>query len=592
MLGEKMKRLMLAVACAFAIGTAVAGSAQAAFPYLPDSASAGDPFSFKSGPGVVPGDLGGNDWKFAATPENPNPYPADPKELDGVRGAHVVDADPSVQTAWQTTTGRPDVTIAVLDSGIEWQDAGAMNDLRFKVRLNKGELPAPDVGSSSNDSSAAASCSGFTAGQYDANGDGVFDIRDYACDPRVTTTSGPRAGPPGMLTPQDVIIAFSDGTDGDSNGYRDDIAGWDFLDNDNDAYDDVHYGHGTGEATDSSAEAGNGGETGSCPNCTFIPLRVGDSFVADVNRFAQATLYAVDNNVLVIQEALGTLNNSMLARKAVDYAYNHGVAVMASAADEAAQHHNWPSSLPHTIVTNSVRKYDENFTPTQKSYVELNGCTNFSSKITVSIPSSSCSSNAVGLAAGMAGLIYSSAKNAQNAGHLSPSDDAACARPGGGKCLITPNEVRQLIASGRITPGNSGAGDPYDTEDQADDVNFISGTAEPSCSGVPAIDCTDPNRFFPIANAPTTGRPVLAVTSPFVTRSYPAHHGFDQYYGYGRVNMVKAVQATDAATIPPEAEITAPDWYEQVDPARPNVDVHGYVNARGHAYTCVVEVAP
>ena len=41
-----------------------------------------------------------------------------------------------------------------------------------------------------------------------------------------------------------------------------------------------------------------------------LPLRVGDSFVADVNNFAQAAIYSVDNNVLVIQEALGTLNAS------------------------------------------------------------------------------------------------------------------------------------------------------------------------------------------------------------------------------------------------------------------------------------------
>ena len=67
-----------------------------------------------------------------------------------------------------------------------------------------------------------------------------------------------------------------------------------------------------------------------------VPLRVGDSFVADVNRFAQAVLYAIDNGVSVVQEALGTLNNSRLARQAIDYAYEHGVTVIASAADEAA----------------------------------------------------------------------------------------------------------------------------------------------------------------------------------------------------------------------------------------------------------------
>jgi len=108
------------------------------------------------------------------------------------------------------------------------------------------------------------------------------------------------------------------------------MVGWDFLDDDNDPYDDVQYGHGTGEATDSSSEADNGANTESaptCPNCTQIYLRVGTSFVADVNRFAMATLYATDNGVDVVQEALGTLNKSRIGADAVKYAYDHGTTV-------------------------------------------------------------------------------------------------------------------------------------------------------------------------------------------------------------------------------------------------------------------------
>ena len=165
-------------------------------------------------------------------------------------------------------------------------------------------------------------------------------------------------GPSDLLDPQDVLIAFSDGDDDDSNGFVDDMVGWDFLDDDNDPFDDVQYGHGTGEARDSSGEADNGGDIGACPNCMVIHMRVGDSFIADSNRFAQAAIYATDNGVDVIQEALGTLNNSSLSRAAVEYAYEHGVTVIASAADEAAQHHNWPSSLPardHRELDREVR---------------------------------------------------------------------------------------------------------------------------------------------------------------------------------------------------------------------------------------------
>ena len=230
------------------------------------------------------------------------------------------------------------------------------------------------------------------------------------------------------------------------------------------------------------------GQAGDCANCMIDPFRVGDSFVADANRFAQATVYAVDNNFQIVQEALGTLNNTRFAREAVDYAYNHGVVVIASAADEAAQHHNYVSSLPHTIVVNSIDKYpstggvpEEN----PKSYLTFNGCTNFSSKITVSIPSTSCSSNATEVAAGIAGLIYSAALNARDQGKLQPSSD--CQLANGQPCPITANEMRQLIATGSVG-GIS----------QVDDVNFTTSslavpTPEPSCSPSPSPGCTDPN---------------------------------------------------------------------------------------------------
>jgi hypothetical protein len=535
-------------------------------------------FPYGSGPdhklaaGEVPNDLSGdgNDWKFAATAEAGSPYTGSAQELFGVRGAHV--ADPAaVDTAWQTTTGRPDVTISVLDSGIKWYDRGAMIDLRDKIRLNKGELPTPN-----HDGPAlepGVDCASYGTGN-DQNGDGVFNVRDYLCDSRVSTNEPNSVGPTDLLDPQDLIIAFENGVDEDGNGYTDDIAGWDFLDNDNDPLDDVHYGHGTGEAMDSNAEANNNnGQSGSCPSCTVIPLRVGDSFVADVNNFAQAAIYAVDNNVLVIQEALGTLNNSHLARDAVDYAYKHGVAVVASAADEAAQHHNWPSNYAHTIVVNSVNQYDIPFTPVPQSYLQLNGCTNFSTHVTIAIPSSSCSSNATGVGAGLAGLVYSTALNAQDHGRLSPHPN--CERFNGDPCILTANEVRQLMATATI-----------DGTEQADDVNFAT-EPEPSCSPAPSPGCTDPNR---LESEVAANRPVVSPLAE--TRSYPAQKGFDEFYGYGRVNEVKAVEAVDQGIVPPEAEITSPAWYSQVDPAQASADVRGQVYARGHTYSCKVYVAP
>ena len=514
------------------------GAALAACALLPAAAQAAFPYTYAK----TPGEIGACSWKGAATPEpdscaGSNPagilqnqlVKADPHELGGIRGDSTVDGDFAVQqTAWHLSTGDPHVTIAVLDSGIKWNDAGAMADLRNKVRLNTGELPRPEHA----DGSACSS--------YDCDGNGVVTVDDYALDPRINLQDPLRNGPAGVLTPQDLIMAFTDGRDDDGNGFTDDIAGWDFVDDDNDPFDDVQYGHGTGEARDSTAEADNGGSVGTCANCTVMPLRVGESFIADVSRFAQATLYATDNGASVVQEALGTIDNTTLARQAIDYAYHRGVSVVASAADEAAQHHNQPGALPHVILVNSVTQYDEVFSPQPRSYLQFNGCTNFMSKVTVSVPSSSCSSEATGRSAGIVGLAYSLAR--QEGVH------------------VTANQMRQLF------------------QGTADDVNFAS--SEVSC---PAPNCTDPN-----LNAPST----RVVVSPLAdTKAYPARKGQDEFYGYGRLNAYRLLSAIKAHHLPAEASIESPEWWDQVDP-RHTIDVRGDVGAPSGRFSCRLYVAP
>jgi len=588
---------VLALACAAVLPALAPAAAPAAFPY----GGGGTPASptYRTVAGQVPDDLDGgdNDFKYAGSPEANNlPANALRSELCGVRGASVVDDNATfafppcppdaggtrpIDTAWQITTGRPDVAIAVLDSGIKWNDRNAMRDLAEKTRLNRGELPTPNHLRTSPlavDSAPTPVCPGY-ANADDANRDGIFNITDFACDTRVEQSPAARGGvgvgPADLLDPQDVLIAFSGDGDNDGNGFADDIAGWDFMDNDNDAYDDVQYGHGTGEARGSTAEADdNNGEAGSCPNCMSIPMRVGDSFVADINRFAQAVIYAVDNDALVVQEALGALNNSKLARDAVDYAYKHGVTIIASAADEAAQHHHWPEAYPHVIVVNSVTG-NEPFQP--KSYLAFNGCTNFSSKITIAIPSNSCSSDAVGVASGLAGLAYSAALNARAAGDL--ANHPSCQREDGSPCVLSANEVRQLMASGSIG-----------SQTVVDDVNFASpnGEVEPSCSPTPTAQCTDPN----VETQALVDAHRLPLPLTLATRSYPARKGHDQFYGWGRVNMWRTTDAIRDGAVPPEVEITSPNWFAQVDPGQGNAAVEGQVNARGASYTCQILVAP
>jgi hypothetical protein len=585
-----------ALGLTLAAGLVIAPAATAEFPYKPQgSPSQYERYFQPSGAGQTPSDLTGSlTFMYAATPADPTrpdiiAVNNDKRELNGVRGAHLADAK-DVDQAWRTTTGRPDVAIGVTDSGIKWNDALTMRDLRFKTRISTGETPRPQA-TRAQPTEPGEDCATYTGTGLDGrdlNSDGVFNVKDYACDMRVsadppngvgakfTKDDGPaRDGKP-MLDPQDVLIAFTDGKDDDANGHPDDMVGWDFLDDDNDPYDDVQYGHGSGEARDSNAEANNGGGLGSCPNCMVVHLRVGTSFIADVNRFAQAAIYATDNDVLVIQDALGTLNKSRIGRQAVKYAWDHGVTTIASAADEAAQHNNWPSTYPYVILVNSVTHES---TAGTASYLQFNGCTNFNAKIDLAIPSVSCSSDATGRAAGMAGLIHSAARNAAAAGKLEPHP--TCKRTDGRACLLSAPEVKQLMASGI-----------FDGTPAADDVNFaqdaVTGQSmELSCNPTPLPECTDP-----FLSAPTT----RAGTSP--PRPYPARKGHDQFYGYGRVNMNRVLdkvqpEAAGAHTaLPPEVTIESPEWFGFIDPKAATAPVKATVWARGRSYTCRVLVAP
>lgn len=353
--------------------------ARAAFP-LDLYPSCGDPS------GACPDDLG-QTWNLLSTwPEAWSSVRAEERALGPGLWA---------DRAWRRTVGSPSVLIAVLDSGIEWDS----RDLVNKHFLNRAELPLPQ------------GADGAVGADHDLNGDGVFDVRDYALDARVRIDAGQDRADD-LLDPSDLIATFSDGVDDDGNGFVDDISGWDFLWNDNDPYDDTRYGHGTGEAKDSAAEGGDGrGDIGVCPNCQVLNLRVGDSFVADVQSFAGAVLYAVSMRAKVVQEALGTLNHSALAQAAIDAAWAAGTLVVASAADETSYHPNQPGANAHTLYVHAVR-YDADAREDAETFLAYSNCTNHGVRLDLSAPSTSCSSGAVGVTAGVAGLVYSAAEQA------------------------------------------------------------------------------------------------------------------------------------------------------------------------------------
>jgi len=348
-----------------------------------------------------------------------------PKQVPGTQPYIMADqllgaSGMSVDKAWTYTIGDPRVKIAIIDSGIEWDSTDIIN----KAFLNTGELSKPNQ-MPQNAQGQPCGGKGPLAG-YDCDGDGVFTMNDYANDPRMTpVVTGDKCFPSGdptmpgpdrtkgdvnhncVLDPGDLIEMFSDGVDDDANGYTDDISGWDFFKNDNDPYDDTRYGHGTGEAHDSSAQANNMLDTvGTCPDCRFMMLRAGNSFIADSADFAKAVVYATDNNTSVIQEAVGTVDQTAFSRAAIDYAYSKNVIVIASMADENSRHHNMPGMANHTLPVHAIT-YLGNSDTSSTSFLAFNTCTNYGGQNMLSVSGGSCSSEATGRDAGISGLLFS-----------------------------------------------------------------------------------------------------------------------------------------------------------------------------------------
>src|SRR3989441_2176059 len=235
--------------------------------------------------------------------------------------------------AWKLSIGEHTTDVAICDTGIQWD----REELRRRIRLNTGELPVP--------CGPTAGQKGRPLAEYDCDGDGIFTPDDYA---GIVPPNAGAHGDPSKLDAEDLIAFFSDGTDGDGNGYVDDIAGWDFFDDDNNPFDASSYSsannHGTGRAEDAAEEGNNAdGGIGVCPSCQIEPMRVWDTFVVDTNNFAQASLYAADNNIEVVEGAVGGLFNSDFGRAAFDYAYRHGVFFAIVSSDLNTADHNIPT---------------------------------------------------------------------------------------------------------------------------------------------------------------------------------------------------------------------------------------------------------
>jgi hypothetical protein len=411
-----------------------------------------------------------------------------------------------VDQAWkQFTIGRPDVVIGYMEAGINWHDATARASLAPRVYIDRGELPYPEL------------ANGQSCGTYDCNADGTFNVFDYAHDPRVHK---PYVN--GSLTPEDLIVAFGDCKlnarthlvefcrpghhyDNDGNGYPNDISGWNFMYGNNDpATGDGGYGHSDSQMERAAAEANNG---------------VGDVGVCP------------GCMILPIKAGHEALDRTDRVAQSVYFAVASGASVLDLLAGElgyseetrAALNYAWQRGV---VVIGASNDFDSQDHQEGMYWPRVWPGNGLVADGTGTIPSLAKTDR-----------LTTTFRSRSNETSFGPHALFSTPNEGGSTSESQPTQagVAALVASeGRNAADRHQISAPLSAGEVAQVVRET------------ASNINDPNLGWP-------GKPGAT---------------FNIQYGYGRPDVLSAMQAVAANRIPPVPDILGPDWYSPYDPTR------------------------
>ncbi|WP_128894380.1 S8 family serine peptidase [Longirhabdus pacifica] len=137
------------------------------------------------------------------------------------------------------------------------------------------------------------------------------------------------------------------------------VPGYDFIDNDNDPYDEQ--GHGTHVSGTVAALTNNGiGVAGTAPNAKILSVRVLNSSGSGSNLgVSQGIVYAADNGADIINLSLGGSSPSSAVEDAVNYAWNKGVVVVAAAGNTPSTRPSYPAYYEKSIAVAATDANDQ-----------------------------------------------------------------------------------------------------------------------------------------------------------------------------------------------------------------------------------------
>lgn len=140
------------------------------------------------------------------------------------------------------------------------------------------------------------------------------------------------------------------GVDDDSNGFVDDVYGWNFVASTNDVGDDN--GHGTLVAGVAAARTDNStGIAGVCGQCRIMPVKVVQtSGVANYSDIAAGVAYAAAKGARVINLSLGGYADSQTLRDAIAYAASQNVVVVGGAGNDDTSSPFYPAAYNEVLA--------------------------------------------------------------------------------------------------------------------------------------------------------------------------------------------------------------------------------------------------